>query len=66
MQFRAGKNLKDIKRKTDTEIITRLYPFGKDDLDISTVNDGVFYIDSPYINDYPQPNIEGYMDFKDI
>lgn len=30
-------------------LITRLYPYGQDDLDISTVNNGKQYIDSPMV-----------------
>lgn len=46
-------------------IITRLYPYGKDYLDITSVNDGKAYIDSPLIGEYE--NIyEGYIDFLDI
>lgn len=43
--------------------ITRLYAYGMDDLDLSTVNDGKQYIDSPYINTLGR--IEGHMEFDD-
>lgn len=66
VQFRVGKNIQSIKRETDTsELVTRLYPFGKDDLDISTVNDGKHYIDSPYINNYATPFV-AHNEYKDI
>lgn len=66
VQFRVGKNIQTITRKTDiSKLITRLYPFGEDDLDISTVNSGLHYIDSSYINDYPQTYI-GHNEYRDI
>ncbi|ATW24185.1 phage tail protein [Candidatus Formimonas warabiya] len=46
VQFRYGKNLKSISRKIDYNVITRLFPFGKDDLDISSVNEEHLYIDN--------------------
>lgn len=61
-----GKNLKSIeKTMDDTGIITRLYPLGQDDLDISSVNDGVPYIDSPLATTYGYVKC-GYRDFSDI
>lgn len=53
VQIRVGKNCKEVKRSTDsTTLVTRLYPYGKDDLDISTINEGRHYLDSPLINNY--------------
>ncbi|MDQ4682986.1 phage tail protein, partial [Stenotrophomonas maltophilia group sp. RNC7] len=43
-QVRYKKNLKHITRTQSNEIITRLYPFGHDDLDIGAVNGGKKYI----------------------
>jgi len=43
---RYAKNLKTVNRIDDYEIITRLYPFGADDLNIGTVNDGIIYLDN--------------------
>lgn len=43
-QIRYKKNLKYITRTQSNNIITKLYPFGHDDLDIAAVNDGKKYI----------------------
>ena len=43
-QIRYAKNLKHITRTQSNRIITKLYPFGHDDLDIASVNGGVKYI----------------------
>lgn len=43
-QVRYAKNLKHITRTQNNRIITKLYPFGHDNLDISSINDGVKYI----------------------
>lgn len=45
-QIRYAKNLKHITRTDNYDIVTRLYPFGKDDLDISSVNDGKKYVEN--------------------
>ncbi|HBX22678.1 MAG TPA: hypothetical protein DEF34_03420 [Desulfotomaculum sp.] len=45
-QVRYAKNLKNITRNEDTDIVTKLYPFGADDLDISSVNGGQIYIEN--------------------
>lgn len=43
-------NAKSAESSRDAStLITRLYPYGQDDLDISTVNDGKQYIDSPMV-----------------
>lgn len=66
VQFRVGKNLENIKRTIDsTTLITRLYPYGADYLDITSVNSGKAYIDSPLINLYDYVH-EGYLDFSNI
>lgn len=41
-----AKNLKSITRVDDYDIVTRLYPFGEDDLNIASVNSGVLYLDN--------------------
>ena len=66
VQFRFGKNNKSLKRSTDgTNIITRLYPYGKDSMEISSINEGIPYIESPLIGQYDRPKV-GYKDYKDI
>lgn len=43
-------NAKSAESSRDAStLITRLYPYGQDDLDISTVNNGKQYIDSPMV-----------------
>jgi phage minor structural protein len=65
VQFRVGKNVVSLKRQCDSKgLITRLYPFGKDDLDITSVH-GTAYIDSPFINDYDRVHV-GYIDYREI
>ena len=43
-QVRYAKNLKHITRTQSNRIVTKLYPFGHDDLDIAAVNGGKKYI----------------------
>lgn len=43
-QVRYKKNLKYISRTQSNKIVTKLYAFGHDDLDIAAVNDGKKYI----------------------
>jgi phage minor structural protein len=45
-QIRYAKNLKGITRTDDYNIVTRLYPFGEDDLDIRTVNNDILYLEN--------------------
>lgn len=57
-------NAKSISPTRDTtELVTRLYPYGKDDLHIGSVNGGKQYIDSP---NYATWKREGYMEFTEI
>ena len=44
-QIRYAKNLKHITRSDNNDIVTRLYPFGENDLDIYSINDGKKYIE---------------------
>lgn len=61
-----GKNLKSIEKTMDDGgIVTRLYPLGQDDLDITSVNGGVPYIDSPLIGAYGYVKC-GWREFSDI
>lgn len=58
-------NAEKIEPVRDTsEMITRLYPYGKDERHIGSVNGGYQYIDSPNIGFFPLH--EGYMSFDDI
>jgi len=45
-QVRYKKNIKEITRIIDNDIITKLYPFGQDDLNIASVNNGSLYIEN--------------------
>lgn len=70
-QIRYAKNMKHISRTQSNRIITKLYCFGKDDLDIASVNDGVKYLTnnsySPreYIGIYSNPDITDPQELKD-
>lgn len=45
--FRYDKNIKTMERTIDTyDLITRIYPTGKGELDITTVNNGVKFIEN--------------------
>jgi phage minor structural protein len=66
VQFRIGKNIKGLKKQKDSKnIVTRLYPYGTDGLEISPVNGGQAFINSPLIGNYDRPHI-GHKDYKDI
>ena len=62
-QIRYRKNLKHISRMQSNRIITKLYVFGHDDLDIAAVNDGKKYItnhsytDREYVGIYKNQDI---------
>ncbi|HHY13012.1 MAG TPA: hypothetical protein GX529_10335, partial [Firmicutes bacterium] len=43
-EVRYAKNLKSITRTANHDIVTKLYPFGENDLDIASVNDGKKHI----------------------
>jgi hypothetical protein len=43
-QIRYAKNLKGVTRTSDFDVVTKLYPFGENDLNISSVNEGLLYI----------------------
>ncbi len=45
-QIRYAKNLRGINRVDDYDIVTRLYPFGENDLNIANVNGGLLYLDN--------------------
>lgn len=47
VRFYYNKNLKTMERVIDTyDLITRIYPKGKGNLDITTVNDGIPYLEN--------------------
>ena len=70
-QIRYGKNLKNITRTADQNIVTKLYPFGENDLDIASVNNGVKYLENYsytnniYTNTWKDPKIEDPQELKD-
>lgn len=57
-------NAKEMKVKRDTsELITRLYPYGKEDMPIGKVNSSKNYIESENITTWER---EGYEEFSEI
>lgn len=57
-------NAKEMKVKRDTsELITRLYPYGKEDMPIGKVNNSKNYIESENISTWER---EGYEEFSEI
>ena len=62
-QIRYGKNLKGITRYDDTDIITQLYPFGENDLNIAAVNGGRLYLED---NSYTDEVLTGVWYNQDI
>lgn len=58
------KNMRDISVERDiTDMVTRLYPYGKDDAHIGSINGGVQYIQSTNAAVYGVR--EGYRDYSD-
>ena len=58
------KNMQSISiERNVSDMITRLWAFGSDDLTVSSVNGGKAYIDSPNIEKYGVQ--EGYKDYSD-
>jgi len=70
-QVRYRKNLKHITRTQSNRLITKLYCFGHDDLDIASVNDGKKYITNnsftprEYIGTYKNQDIYDAQELKD-
>ena len=59
-----GKNMASISVERDiSDIVTRLYPYGKDDMHIGSVNGGVQYVDSENIGVYGVR--EGFKDYSE-
>ncbi|WP_024834144.1 phage tail protein [Ruminiclostridium josui] len=70
-QVRYKKNLKHITRTQSNRIITKLYCFGHDDLDIASVNGGVKYLTNhsytsrEYIGIYKNQDIYNAQELKE-
>lgn len=70
-QIRYAKNLKHITKTEDHDIVTRLYPFGADNLNIGSVNGGQLYLDDfQYTTEilegkYENQNIDNAQELKD-
>lgn len=66
VRLTLDKNLETLSiQKQTTELCTRLYPYGKDDLIISSVNNGVPYIDADKTTQDKYGIIEGYKDYSE-
>ena len=64
VRLRLEKNMQSISiERNVSDMITRLWAFGSDDLTVSSVNGGKAYIDSPNIEQYGVQ--EGYKDYSD-
>lgn len=64
LRLDLSKNMKDISIERDiTDMVTKLYPYGKDDAHIGSVNDGKQYIISNNSDIYGVR--EGYRDYND-
>lgn len=62
-QVRYRKNLKNITRTQSNRLITKLYCFGKDNLDIASVNGGIKYVEN---NSYTPVAYTGTISYPDI
>ncbi len=71
-QIRYAKNMKHINRTQSNKIVTKLYCFGKDDLDIASVNSGKKYVtdysytNNDYVGLYSNPDIEDAEELKQL
>ncbi len=71
-QIKYAKNMKHITRTQSNKLVTKLYCFGKDDLDIASVNDGLKYItdyscsNNDYVGVYSNPDIEAAEELKQL
>lgn len=69
-QIRYAKNMKHINRTQSNKLVTKLYCFGKDDLDIASVNSGLKYVtdysytSKVYTDIYSNPDIEDAEELK--
>lgn len=65
LRFALDKNMAGVDRLEETTtLVTRLYPYGRDSLEISNINGGIAYIDSPNISGYNRV-YEGSIDYRD-
>lgn len=70
-QVKYKKNLKHISRTQSNKLVTKLYCFGKDDLDIATVNGGIKYVTNntytpkEYVSIYRNPDINDAQELKE-
>lgn len=48
VRIQYAKNLKGVERTLDSDLVTRLYPFGQDGLTVASVNGGQLYIDDTH------------------
>jgi len=62
-QIRYAKNLKHISRTANNSMMTKVYPFGADNLDISSVNDGVKFLTN---DTYTSTIFVGVKEYPDI
>ena len=71
-QIRYKKNLKNITRTQSNRLITKLYAFGKDDMDIASVNGGIkfvvnnSYTAKTYVGIYRNPDITNATELKNL
>lgn len=64
-QIRYKKNLKHITRTQSNRLVTKLYAFGHDDLDIASVNGGVKYLTNNSFSPYVYTDIYKNQDIYD-
>jgi len=64
--FTLNMQMSSVERvQENTQLVTRLYPYGQNSMEISAANGGIPFIDSPHINKYPVI-YEGHIDFPDF
>ncbi|MDD6484250.1 MAG: prophage endopeptidase tail family protein [Clostridiales bacterium] len=64
VRLELKRNMQNVTVERDmTDMITRLYPYGYEDMHIGSVNSGIQYIDSPNIEKYGIR--EGFKDYSD-
>jgi hypothetical protein len=63
VRIEYAKNLKGVTREMDSDLVTRLYPFGQDALSIASVNGGSIYIEDHH---YSAAVYEGIYENQEI